>query len=51
MLVSKPGVCDPLAHSLYRMKELLKNEACGSAVCISSNIYIPVIPMLIMLTY
>lgn len=32
-LVSKPGVCDPLAHSLYRMKELLRKEACGSAAC------------------
>lgn len=32
-LVSKPGVCDPLAHSLYRMKELLRKEAWGSVAC------------------
>lgn len=50
-LVSKPGVRDPLAHLLYCMKELLRKEACGSAVRVSSSIYIPVIPMLIMLTY
>lgn len=32
-LSASPGVCDPLTHSLYRMKELLRKEACGSAVC------------------
>lgn len=58
-LVSKPGVLlrAPLppffsARSLYRMEELLRKGApvCVQA-CVSSSIYIPVILMLIMLTY